>query len=103
MSGAGRISRSPSVPEGGVTNWTLAATDSVERYDFDTGVWSVLPALPSPRFGHSATALPDDRMIVVGGNEHPDDFGSGTVKDDAFVFDSAHGTWSLGRTMRSIT
>jgi len=45
-----------------------AILSSVEIYGPASGTWSTLPALPQARAYHTATLLPDGRVIVTGVN-----------------------------------
>ena len=40
---------------------------TVEVYDPETGEWSASANLVAPRFGHTATLLPDGRVLLAGG------------------------------------
>lgn len=44
------------------------ATDLVELFDPVTGLVQAAPAMTTARAGHSATMLPDGRVLIVGGN-----------------------------------
>jgi hypothetical protein len=44
---------------------------SVERFDPTSGGWSAAAPMLLPRVGHTATALPDGRILVVGGQVRP--------------------------------
>ena len=41
--------------------------DTVELYDVANDRWSAMPPLPAPRTRHTATLLPDGRVLVIGG------------------------------------
>ena len=41
--------------------------DSVESYDPQTGLWTLVSSLGAAREGHTATLLPDGRVVVAGG------------------------------------
>ncbi|MCA1656759.1 MAG: hypothetical protein LC713_03455, partial [Actinobacteria bacterium] len=45
----------------------VAPQASSEIFDPASGSWGAGPAMISERFGHTATALPDGRVLVVGG------------------------------------
>ena len=56
----------------GGAHWTTYQ-DSIaitEVYDPKTGIWSLADPLETARWGHTATPLPDGRILVVGGY-HP--------------------------------
>jgi hypothetical protein len=57
--------------------------DSAELYDPVTGTWSVTGRLNMPRIVHTATLLPDGKVLIVGRG--------GTVE----LYDPSTGTWSL--------
>jgi hypothetical protein len=73
----------------------------VDVYDFQTGVWSTLPAsanLPTPRAG-TTTAVIDGRLLILGGESG----GQQLAHTEVEAFDPATGGWtslaplSLGR------
>ncbi|MEX2621541.1 MAG: kelch repeat-containing protein, partial [Egibacteraceae bacterium] len=68
---------------GGVT------TDTAEVFDPLTGQWSPTGSLGGPRSHHSATLLPDGRVLVAGG--FPD---GSTGLASAEVYDPEAGEWS---------
>jgi hypothetical protein len=65
-----------------------AFTASAEIYNPASGSWSATGSLVAARVGHTATLLPSNRVLVVGGHN-----GVGAVP--AEVFDPATGTWSV--------
>ena len=79
---------------GGVTNWTAITTDKAELYDPTTGFWIPTTSLPTTRNGHSATLLLDGTVLTAGGNDHPQNFGPGTILNTALIYDPDSGTWS---------
>ena len=60
---------------------------SVEVFDPTTQQWVLLAPLQRPRFGHSATLLPDGRVLVAGGCDN------GTLAS-VEVFDPVAQTWT---------
>ncbi len=51
--------------------------------------WAPGPGMNAARFGHSATVLPDGRVLMAGGGTNP----------DAEIFNPAAGTWSATAPM----
>jgi hypothetical protein len=41
--------------------------DTVQEYDLETGQWSLLPDMPTPRFAPAVTIGPDGKVYVTGG------------------------------------
>lgn len=70
------------------------ALASAEVYDPRTNRWAVVEDLGRPRVGHTATVLPDGRVVVSGG-ETPAVNGQREVTSGVEVFDPATGRWSL--------
>jgi N-acetylneuraminic acid mutarotase len=58
-------------------------------YDPALGTWSVVVSMGTARDGHSATLLPNGRVLVVGGDND-----SGYLSS-AELYDPALGTWSF--------
>ena len=71
----------------------FSVTDSAELYDPATGTWSRTGNLNTGRIGHTATLLPNGKVLVAGGRDHlaPPFFG---LTDSVELYDPATGTWS---------
>ena len=79
---------------GGTTNWTAIATDKADIYDPATQTWTPTAALSTTRTGHTATSLPNGKVLLAGGNDHPFNFGPGTVVAAAERFDPSTESWT---------
>ena len=60
---------------------------TAEVYDPANGLWTMTGSLNSGRWDHTATLLPDGRVLAAAG------FGDGTVLRSAEVYDPAAGIW----------
>jgi N-acetylneuraminic acid mutarotase len=71
----------------------FSVTDSAELYDPATGTWSGTGNLNTGRIGHTATLLPNGKVLVSGGRDRiaPPFFG---LIGSAELYDPATGTWS---------
>jgi len=74
---------------------------NAEFYDPVADAWRAAPDLHVPRYGHTATRLPDGRVLVAGGDSLQDDFGlpigrivTFPANNTAELFDPAAGSWS---------
>jgi WD40 repeat protein len=65
---------------------------SAELYDPATGAWSATGSLGMSRASHTATLLPDGRVLACGG-EYYDAFGDGLPIASAEQYNPATGTW----------
>jgi hypothetical protein len=71
-----------------------SGASSAELYNPATGTWSVTGAMNTPRFFHTATLLPNGRVLIAGG-EHVNFFtGTEVVLNSAEIYDPASGNWS---------
>jgi hypothetical protein len=65
------------------------ALASAEVYDLATGKWAATSAMAKDRQAHTATMLPNGRVLVVGGEDS-----SGTRLSSVEIYDPATGTWT---------
>ncbi len=70
----------------------IATTDSAEIYDPATGTFTATGRLATSRAGHSATKLPDGRVVVIGGYS-TDPTGKPSMAATAEIYDPASGTF----------
>src|SRR5688572_15913831 len=66
-----------------------------------TPSWTFTGSLNEDRFGHTATLLPNGKVLVVGGGGFPcaNNYCYSTVNGTAEVYDPATGTWSLAGSL----
>ena len=71
----------------------FSVTDSAELYDPTTGTWSRTGNLDTGRIGHTATLLPNGKVLVAGGRDRiAPPFLS--LTDSAELYDPTTRTWS---------
>jgi hypothetical protein len=81
---------------------------SAELYDPATGTWRVTGNLNAPRSSHTATLLPDGRVLIAAGvtdNWVPDKGGfavSPTSLNSAELYDPATGMWSVTASLNTV-
>jgi uncharacterized protein (TIGR03437 family) len=80
------------VAGGGPANNPYAGLRTAELYDPATGVWSLTAAMNDTRNLHTATLLPDGRVLVASG---VDLSASSAMRSSAEIYDPATGTWTL--------
>lgn len=104
----GRILVAGGITFGGQSgsNYYTEVLDSAEVYDPATGTWTVTGPMRRFRAGHTATLLPDGRVLVAGGtqgnNQHQlfDIFDIlGTALANSEIYDPASNSWSNGPVM----
>jgi hypothetical protein len=96
---------------GGGGGRDLVAAASAELYDPLTGRWTETGSMQTPRgLGHTATLLPDGRVLVAGGNLAEVEITSGhPPQRSAELYDPATGRWTetgsmaLARSYHSAT
>jgi Kelch motif protein/galactose oxidase-like protein len=78
------------------------ATATAELYDPSTGSWSITGSMAFPRSFHTATLLPNGKVLVAGGATPGPAFGGvvqGEATATAELYDPATGSWSSTGSM----
>jgi uncharacterized protein (DUF2141 family) len=83
------------VSGGSISGNGSSSIAAAEVYDPASGTWSATASLASARWGHTATLLPNGKVLVSGGYT-----GSSRLAS-AEVYDPASGTWSAAASMVS--
>jgi hypothetical protein len=85
---------------GGSNDGDLASTlASAELYDPVTGTWSVTGNLNASRFSHTATLLPDGKVLAAGGFTIGSPVRPAISLNSAELYDPANGTWSINASL----
>ena len=85
--------------EGYNAGGTWDAFASAEIYDPKTGTWTMTSPLNLARYAHTATLLPNGKVLVVGGEHNTG--GSWSSLDVAELYDPAAGVWTIAAPMSS--
>jgi hypothetical protein len=70
------------------------ALATAELYDPATGTWTPTGSLHLSRHSHSATLLPDGRVLVAGGATDQPPLPAQIITNTAEIYDPATGTWT---------
>lgn len=77
------------------------ALASAELYDPATGTWSATGSMLTGRYRHTATLLPDGKVLVAGGNVSSSaQLGSQCCLATAELYDPATGKWTATASMK---
>jgi N-acetylneuraminic acid mutarotase len=74
--------------------------NTAEVFDPRTGAWSAAGVMTAPRVNHTATLLPDGRVLVAGGGSLLKPAGSFYSIATAEIFDPVAGTWTATGSLR---
>jgi WD40 repeat protein len=67
------------------------ATPTAELYDPASGTWATTASLAQPRLQHTATLLPNGKVLITGGDGW---YTSGGIQASSELYDPATGTWT---------
>ena len=72
----------------------LVSQCGAQLYDPDSGTWSEAGKMITPRHGHTATLLPDGKVLVAGGSDGGARAGRGSALGSAELYDPDTGSWT---------
>lgn len=75
-----------------------SATPTAELYDPATGTWTTTASLAQQRFFHTATLLPNGKVLITGGDGWSD---GGGIQASSELYDPATGIWTPTGSMNT--
>ena len=88
----------------GAGGWSgFGSMNTAEVWNPSTGFWGSAGSFTTSRFGHSATLLPDGRVLIVGGINQPTQTSPANNVTDADLYDPATNTWSAVSALPAAT
>jgi N-acetylneuraminic acid mutarotase len=88
------------VTAGGGTRSASGLSNSAELYNPATGTWANASSMSTPRFEHTATLLPNGKVLVTGGSSGKFTHGTTTL-NSAELYNPQTGTWSITGSMNT--